>query len=257
MLGDEEKTADPYLAVGSEGGLAVGTVRLPWQNANRKLNKIRDQAHLVCSRLGKSLQQFAFASLPVFDNDGRFILSDSAFSTLFLHPPGLDICDAILQGTSTKRLKQVAGQCAVSVRRISAKDGAIANRLDVSLSPYMKSGEGSFSSVAKPGVYLRDIFDLMPVPKPLPFMSYVGTIFLSPMSLTLPFLERRKSIIVRLELRQSDDDAVTVPLKSLFSSTGAVQVGTKKRKRKKKKKKKNGKELIFVCLFFSLTAHID
>lgn len=165
----------------------------------------------------------------MFDSDGRFILTDSVFQNLFLYPPGLDLCESIQHAASGKRLKPVGGQCSVSVRRISAKDAAIPNRLDVSLSPYLKSGDGSFSSAAKPGVYLRDMYDLMPVPKPLPYMSYVGTIFLSPISLTLPSLDRRKSIVVRLEFRQSDDDAVTVPLKSLFSSTGAVQVCSKKR----------------------------
>jgi hypothetical protein len=68
------------------------------------------------------------------------------------------------------------------------------------------------------------MFDLMPVPKPLPFMSYIGAIFLSPVSVSLPFLDRRKTVLIRLEFRASDDDAVTVPLKSLFSSTGAIQV---------------------------------
>lgn len=143
---------------------------------------------------------------------------------MFLFPPGLDLCEAVLQPPSGpgRRLKPVAAQCAISVKRISSKDVAIANRLDVSLSPYLK--EGVFSSAAKPGVYLRDLFDTMPTAKPLPFMSFLGTIFLSPLSVTLPSLDRRKSVIVRLEFRQSDDEAVTVPLKSLFTSTGAVKV---------------------------------
>ena len=78
-------------------------------------------------------------------------------------------------------------------------------------------------STAKPGLYLRDMFDVTPAPKPLPFMSFYGTLFVSPLSVSLPSLDRKKSIVVRLEFRASDDDAVTLPLKSLFTSTGAVQ----------------------------------
>jgi hypothetical protein len=146
---------------GTDGVSGSGSVRLPWQNSNRKLVKIKDQANVVCSRLGASLQQFAFSALQVFDSDGKFILTDSVFNNILLHPPGIDLCDVILNLGSAKRAKQIGGSCAVAVRRISAKDTTVLNRLDVSLSPYLKSNDNKYKQKQKQKIFFFSKFVLV------------------------------------------------------------------------------------------------
>ncbi len=221
LQGDEEATAEPYFAEknnpNSEASVG-GTLKMPWKNPAKKLEKIRNYSPHLCGKMGGNLQQFAFAAIPVFDSEGRFILTDSNcnLNSLNLWPPGSDVCELIMHGEKKKKI--IAVTINLSVRRISAKD-SISNRLDTSLCPYVNSEkENKFEK----NNFIRDMFDLMPVPKILPNLNYVGTLFFSPLSLNLPFVERKKSIICRVEFRGSDDESVTVPIKNLFSGSGAI-----------------------------------
>ena len=221
LQGDEEKSAEPYLLDGEKSGLSA-TLRIPFQNSLRKLNKIKEHTPIFCNRLGAYRQAFAFAAMPVFDNDGRFSLTDGAFSSFYLMQPGEDfsVCDLLLQ-QNLRRLKPVAATCSLSARRIVSKD-LEGRRLDSALVPY-PGNEGVSATRGGGGIeYLRDAFDLTPSSKVIPFTSFISTLFLYPLAASLQ-MDRKKSIAVRLEFRSSDDDKVTVPLKALFSSTGAVR----------------------------------
>lgn len=220
LQGDEEKTAEPYLLEGEKSSLGA-TLRIPFQNSARKLARIKEHTQVLCSRIGTYRQSFAFASLPVFDDAGRFTLADGEFGSFFLLPPGndFDLCDAILNPGS-RRLKAVDAKCKVSARRIGAKD-FVHSRINASLTP-LDSAAALASSGAVTGPRLRDMFDLSSIAKPLPYTGFVSTLFVYPEVVSLA-VDRKKSIVLRFELRASDDGKVTMPLKLLFSTTGAVR----------------------------------
>lgn len=208
LQGDEEKCAEPFFDAPSS---ALSKVL-------NKLGSTKDLPPDFYSRMGVFQQTFCFGSIPVFDAAGKFILNDkSKFDPLWFHGPGAEFpFFECLLGTYTKR-KLVHGSCLVSARRVTGKE-CIPKRVDIALSPYVnEAGELEPLQVGEPG-YIRDMVDFVPSAKPTPYMSYFGSLFLSPLSLTLP---TRKSLCVRIELRSTDDDSVLVPLKSVFNSHGA------------------------------------